>query len=479
MNQKLHLLNELKPIPIEELQQKVSDEIKQEGRIIAFFGLPTSTDKTKLFLFIANKNNKSITPILTETTTSYQSLTPQIPQAHLFEREIFETINIFPKNHPWLKPLRDSQSSKMEFFSLTEDIHEVAVGPIHAGIIEPGHFRFQCYGECVKFLEIVLGYQHRGIEKALKHGPTKKTIHYMETIAGDTSIGHAIAYCQAMEQLACCKIPIRAEIIRAVLLELERLANHTGDLGALANDIGYLPTASYCGRLRGDFLNITALICGNRFGRNIVTVGGINNDIDDITIKFILDKLETTYEDVKSSVELLFQCDHAAGRLEKTGILDKKTAQDLGIVGVAARASGINIDSRLQFPTGIYSTCPIKIATQHKGDVWARARVRYLEIINSYEYIKTILAMLQPGPIITLIGPLAIDALTLSLVEGWRGEICHVALTDFEGNFLNYKIIDPSFHNWTGLAMVMRDEDIMNFPLCNKSFNLSYCGHDL
>ena len=162
-----------------------------------------------------------------------------------------------------------------------DEVHEVAVGPVHAGVIEPGHFRFQCHGEQVFHLEIALGFQHRGVEQAMVGGPTKRSIHYAETLAGDTTIAHATAYCQVLEALARCQKTARAQMLRGIALELERLANHVGDLGAMANDVGFLPTASYCGRIRGDLLNMTALLCGSRFGRGMIRPGGVGFDVDE------------------------------------------------------------------------------------------------------------------------------------------------------------------------------------------------------
>ena len=234
---------------------------------------------------------------------------------HLFEREIAEQFGVEPAGHPWLKPVRFSPPRRKipvaagrsngriasptvgvaDFYRVEGDeVHEVAVGPVHAGIIEPGHFRFQCHGEEVFHLEISLGYQHRGIERAMVGGPSRRTFHMMETLAGDTTIGHGLAYCRVLEALGGCQVPARAQALRGIALELERLANHTGDLGALAGDVGFLPTAAYCGRLRGEFLNLTALICGNRFGRGLLRPGGVGFDVDGLRAQRLLDRLATT-----------------------------------------------------------------------------------------------------------------------------------------------------------------------------------------
>jgi Ni,Fe-hydrogenase III large subunit len=428
----------------------------------------------------------------------FTSLTPDCPQVHLFEREIAEQYGVRPEGHPWLKPVRfhapyrtghdawGRQPGEIPVVGDTdyyrvegEEIHEVAVGPVHAGVIEPGHFRFQCHGEHVFHLEISLGYQHRGAERTLWGGPNKRTLHAIETLAGDTSIGHATAYCQAIEALAGCQVPIRAEVLRGVALELERLANHVGDLGALANDVGYLPTASYCGRIRGDFLNLTALICGNRFGRSLVRPGGVGFDLDDARKQQCLERLEVAYRDVENASNLLWNSASVQARFEGTGTLDRDVCRALGMVGPAARACGIECDVRHDFPSGIFRFVQIPVSTWNTGDVFARAYVRWLEIQRSVGFVRDQLRALPDGTIRAVVAPLKPDQIVVTLVEGWRGEICHVATTDSQGRFSRYKVVDPSFHNWTGLAVALRNEQISDFPLCNKSFNLSYCGHDL
>ena len=461
-----------------DFREAVIRGVNAGARIAALFGQPAAGGRVRLLVVLANGDTGTLDVASAIVSDVYPALTVDCAAAHWFEREIAEQWNVQPIGHPWLKPIRSPNATDFFHFEGGE-VHEVAVGPVHAGVIEPGHFRFQCHGERVFHLEIALGYQHRGVERALVGGPTKRTIHYMETLAGDTSVGHATAYCQALEALSASHVPARAAVLRGVALELERLANHTGDLGALAGDVGYLPTAAYCGRIRGDFLNMTALICGSRFGRGLIRPGGVAFDVDAACVRQLLERLEQAFLDVTQAVNLLWEKPSVQARFESTGALSRELCIALGLVGPAARACGVERDVRHEFPSGIFRFAQIPVSTWHSGDVFARAHVRWLEIQRSVAFIREQLATLPDGRIRNAVGSLAPNQLVVSLVEGWRGEIGHVALTGAEGRFVHYKVVDPSFHNWSGLGMAMRDQQISDFPLCNKSFNLSYCGHDL
>jgi Ni,Fe-hydrogenase III large subunit len=484
-------------LSLESFRRLVIGAPKRGRRVSALFGTAGAAGGIELIVVLAADPDGVLEVAAADLhEDAFASLTPECPEVHLFEREIAEQWGVRPEGHPWLKPVRFADSRRSappgsrngsppmigvtDFYRVEgEEVHEVAVGPVHAGVIEPGHFRFQCHGEQVFHLEISLGYQHRGVERALVGGPNKRTIHYFETLAGDTTVGHATAYCQLVEGLAAARVPARALALRAVGLELERLANHVGGLGALANDVGFLPTASFCGRLRGDFLNLTAAICGSRFGRGFVRPGGTAFDLEVDRLQRMLASIGTAFRDTEQAVRLLWDAASVQARFEETGRVQPRIARQLGLVGVAARACGLKRDVRKTHPSGLYRFVHLPISTWATGDVFGRAYVRWLEIQRSVDFIATQLRQLPRGATMTRPDALRPEHIAVSLTEGWRGEICHIALTDEHGRFAAYKVVDPSFHNWMGLALALRDQQISDFPLCNKSFDLSYCGHDL
>ena len=486
-------LQDIPCLPLHTFQAALSTGLAAGLFLAALPKLYGRAGKSEVIAVLRHDQRRRLYLLRTEIPEQWRSLAKEFPQVAPFERELAEESGCMLQGHPQPAPLRylpqrgtapDEAGRYIGSHNFLradgEEMHEVAVGPVHAGIIEPGHFRFLCHGETVFHLEIALGFQHRGIEAALRgRMPDQRMLMLMETLAGDTTIGHSLAHCQALEALAGIGVPDRAMDIRAIALELERIANHVGDLGAMAMDVGYAPTASFCGRLRGAFLNITAMLCGNRYGRGIVLPGGVGHDLDDGLIGKMADQVEKHFIDITEAANLLWNAPSVLARFEEIGALSRKQAKNLGLVGPAARACGKEMDNRVDFPTGSYRRHRLPVSVWFTGDVYGRAFVRWLEIRRSVAFV---LARLQDLPVRedqTTLGRLPADQCTVSLVEGWRGSICHVAVTGSEGEIRTYKVVDPSVHNWPGLALAVRGEGIMDFPICNKSFNLSYCGHDL
>lgn len=481
---------EIPRVSPEDFRESCLEVCADGGRIAALLTLPREArgDEREILAVLPEDSRGSLGLLRMRLggESRYRSLSTDIPQAQAFEREILEEDRIQPEGHPWAKPLRRHRDLEeppglaYPFFRVEgSGIHEVAVGPVHAGIIEPGHFRFQCHGETVLHLEIQLGYQHRGAQELLLRSSPARRLAIAESIAGDSSVGHALAYCMSLETLAGVEPPLAAQAVRGIALELERVANHAGDLGGLCNDIGYQPGSAWFGRLRGELLNLLLELSGNRFGRGLLVAGGVRFGIPEARRRDFLTRLARAERDLKDTADLTFSAPTVGSRFERTGILTRQVAQDLGLVGPAARASGCDRDARRDHPFGIFRFAHIPVAVSESGDVMARALVRWLEIQRSITFLKEQIAELPGDTLSTRVPALPPDTLAVSLVEGWRGEIVHVAATGKNGQLSGYKIVDPSFHNWLGLAMAMRGGEISDFPLCNKSFNLSYAGHDL
>ncbi len=425
-----------------------------------------------------------------------KSITQEVYAFHFFEREIAENFNVEFTDHPWHKPVRyafdRADRSKVinnyPFYKIESDeLHEVGVGPIHAGVIEPGHFRFLCNGETVLHLEIQLGWQHRGIEDLFLKKPTllQRTI-LSESIAGDTAVGHAVAFATLMESLGSVKASDSLQIERTIGLELERIAMHIGDLSNMCIGLAYQLGASVFGALRTPTINYSQLWCGNRFGKGLVRVGGTHYPLTAPLIESLEKFLSNFEERFHTMAEKMFSLSSVLMRIENIGTVTPQQMQMIGAVGMTARMTGIQRDLRKTHPSIGYQLAACDpIFEINSGDVWARAALRRKEITESIDYIRTLIKKLKVSgpssskPVSENNLRLMPDSLTVSMIEGWRGEICHSAITNQDGLIHHYKIKDPSVHNWLALALSLRDLEISDFPINNKSYNLSYCGHDL
>ena len=487
----------LSDIPIIQYSEfkNVIDELlhDESNHCLNYFVFPQN-DKYKFFCLIGVDNKKSTIVISHEqekkNDLSLESLTPKHHQLHIFEREIHENFGVNFEGHPWLKSVRfpfnqfnDKKTiNDYPFYKMdSEELHEVNVGPIHAGIIEPGCFRFICNGENVLHLEIHLGYQHRGVEQLFieKQKILQQTM-IAESIAGDTTIGHTLCYSQLIESLGNKVISKELSIERIIALELERIAIHIGDTAALCTDIAYQFGQVTNEALRTIVINTMQLWCGNRFGKSLIRTNGSNYPL----IKELVAQIKNNIEEVESRylqvVDRIFTLPSALARFEGIGKVTKNQVSLIGAVGMAARSSGLKRDIRWSHPFQYFNEIEYSPIEVHKGDAWARAMLRKLEVERSIKLVKELLNLVgnnlnKPNFNIEL----APETLVFSLVEGWRGEICHAAITDNQGKIVHYKVKDPSMHNWFALVLAVRNQEISDFPLCNKSYNLSYCGNDL
>lgn len=474
---------------------------------IAFFKNPevhclnyfasVTDDKVDLIMCLANDGAHEILIYkhqLNGGNSQLNSLTVAIPALYIFEREISENTGIQFLHHPWMKPVRFPWNAKHQlkfkdypFLKYDSDeIHEVGVGPIHAGIIEPGHFRFLCNGEKNMHLEIQLGFQHRGIEHLMinKNNLLQRSV-LSDSIAGDTAVGHATAFCGTIEALKKCNITNILILERTLALEMERMAIHIGDTAALCNDVAYQLGQVVCEALRTIVINSTQLWCGNRFGKSFIRPCGTHYPINENIIHIIRKNLEDVYQRYEQMAERLFTLPSFLSRLDNISKLTTEQVNMIGAVGMSARMAGLKRDVRWSHPFLAFDQIPFQPEILETGDLLARALIRQKDITSSYQIIQKCFELC-----LSQLNNKRSDKpdyeenylkqhIAISVTEAWRGETVHIGITDEKGKLRHYKIKDPSFHNWMALAQVMRYQEISDFPVNNKSFNLSYCGFDL
>ena len=440
-----------------------------------------------------------------ENNPEFPSLTKKYVPAYRFERQIQSLMGITPAGHPdmrpWIKfedwpqdafPLRKSYDASKKLPRVKgeykwargegEGVYEIPVGPVHAGIIEPGHFRFQAVGEMVINLEERLGYVHKGIEKKFESLSWKEGARLAGRVSGDTTVAHSIAYCIAAESMTDCRVPERSHWIRALFLERERIANHLGDIGAICNDAAFAFMLYQFSRLRELLLRTNYSLFGHRFIMDKVVPGGVTVDIDERAKKDILSELDTVSRDFEKLVVIYDENPSLEDRVRDTGILKPKRARELCVVGIVARASGLNLDCRIfnPFPPyDQYDRLELDVPVKVTGDVHARVWVRVEEIRESIRLIRYILENIPDGPISAGMETPKPDSAGFSAVEGWRGEIIYWLQAGPGGEINRCMVRDPSSVNWLGLEQAIPGNIVPDFPLCNKSFNQSYSGHDL
>lgn len=359
-----------------------------------------------------------------------------------------------------------------------EGVFQVPVGPVHAGIIEPGHFLFSVAGEPVLYLQLRMFYVHKGTEKLFESLPIPHCVRLAESISGDSSFAHATAFCHAVERAAGVEAPPRARALRTLCLELERLYNHVADIGAICADVAFVVANMHAMRLKERVLRVNEQLAGNRLLRGMACVGGVRFDFDAEHLRALAELADWFESQFKELVELIRGNSGARDRLETAGVLTPEIARDLGIVGIAGRASGFDHDLRRDFPNDFYDQVQFTVPVFAVGDVQHRMVVRREEIFQSLSIIRQVLNKLPSGPIRVEVGEVPPNRVALGYVEGWRGEIFHWIHTAPGNRLARCKVKDPSLQNWPALSEAIMGNIIPDFPVVNKSFNLSYSGTD-
>ena len=355
-------------------------------------------------------------------------------------------------------------------------VYEIPVGPVHAGLIEPGHFRFSVLGETILNMKARLWFVHKGIERLFQTRIPFAGVELAERISGDTAVGHNLAYCLAVEEAVACQVPLAGQLLRAVLLELERLYNHTADIGALCNDIAYGIAHAHAMRVRERLLRLNQRVTGHRLLRGAIVPGGTT-----VNALPAISELEDIVNDVTEISQLALGNSTVVDRFTGTAVLDRQIAGDLGTLGYVARGSGIDLDARRDHPF-VELTPALRTPVRSEGDVMARFVLRGQEIDASLALLQWLLQQLDQlgdAPTLARIEPPTTASSGVGIVEAWRGTLVHRIELAADGTLTRVKVVDPSFFNWPALAPALRDTIVPDFPLANRSFGLSHAGNDL
>ena len=475
------------------------------GRLVALWGSDARELRGGFMLHVTLINETGLVCLhvpLPEAHPHYPDLACIFPAAARMQRATYDLLGMHAEeaadHRKWLRhgawhsgsfPLRKdfdaaaSRTDEAEDYPFVQvegqGVHEIAVGPVHAGIIEPGHFRFSVIGERVLRLEERFGYTHKGIEKRFESLSLQQGAKLVGRVSGDSTVAYAWAYAQAVESVTGATPSPRALALRAVLLELERIHNHLGDLGNLGNDVGLAFGFAQFWILKEDLLRLNHDLFGHRYLMDSVVPGGVARDLDGKGCQRILEALAHLQHEVGTLKDIYDEHAGAQDRFLSAGRVSPDRAALLGLTGLAGRASSQAWDLRAQFPCAPYDQLDVRMATHHKGDVAARVTMRFEEVQESIRLIRLLMDQLPPGEPCTAVGNAPENALGIGWVEGWRGEIMVALHTGKDNRIHRLHPHDPSWQNWPVLEHAIIDNIVPDFPLINKSFNLSYTGIDL
>jgi len=508
-------------------------EIKKDGNVVSFHVPPediiavcrqlyfhtalqlktiTATDERKegigfriLYVFGVPKEDIFLVPfIVVNAKEEFPSLTREIHEASIYERKTRSLFGLKPVGHSNPRPLILHENWPSNVFPLRKDFHwqerpaeangtyefrkvegeglyEIPVGPVHAGIIEPGHFRFSVAGEEIVLLEARLGFTHKGTEKLFEILPLGQKVKLSERVSGDSSFTHSMAFCQALENLSEIEIPERAKYLRVLFSELERLANHFNDIGFIMLDTGYSFGGTHGARLREMIMQWNERLTGSRFLRGLNCVGGVTKDIPNEMCGELRSALAILRKDFSEMIEISEDSSTLLNRLEGTGKLDHQIAVDHGVIGIAGRAVGLEHDARKEYPYAAYDNFDFEIAMENGGDVRARFNVRVKEIHTSLEILEQALRSIPSEQDVAASKKVEFrkNSYGVGVAEAWRGDVVYFVATDADGKISRVDVRDPSFLNWHVLGHAGNGNVVPDFPLINKSFNLSYSGYDV